>query len=230
MIDVDKIEKRKGEILTAGIIAKGDDYFFKYSNIRYDENLIESFLKEHPENKDENIIIQKIRLIDLLNSTNLKMYNIKEEGAEKIEKALAKGISEKSNLDELIADGDSEAVEYIAYAAKGRDKRFPRLYSFASKYCYYHQMYAFKTLKKNYPIYDKAVREKLPLYLSGFEADDLEKMFRDSSKKDKPYEKYRVIIDKVFEKYKINMKDSKFQNRPYSMLDHFLWHKYKTGN
>lgn len=226
-MNIDNIEKRKhAPILTVEKIVKGDEAFFSDVLVKNDEEIMKRFLNQHPENTDKNIVIQKLRLIDLLNSTNLKMFNRKEEGLGKIEEALADAITDAKfeNLN-LIKEGVSSAVEYIAKAANERDKRFPCLYSFASKYCYYHQMYALEEPKNDYPIFDSNLCKILPEYITGISKNGLENVCKKHS-----YEKYKNIIETVFEVYKINKDDSRFENRAFSMLDHYLWYSLKIGN
>lgn len=170
-----------------------------------DEKMVDEFLKNHPKNDDLITVIQKIRLIDLINSTNLRMY---KEGITVTE--LAQIIVNESRFDSWIQNGDSEAVKLIA-----RNKGSINLFSFASKYCCYHNYCVYG--KDAYSIYDTVLKDTLPYYypISKTDIENMRETF--------DYDQYRITIDKVI---KNNHITCTFKRRK---TDLFLWYHNKLS-
>lgn len=229
-MDIENITAAKSkedpDYLTVDYIISGDNDFFDDDVVKNDEEIMRKFLKANPLNTDNNIVIQKIRLIDLMNSTQLQMNNKKEYNNKntRIEKVLAEQII-NMNFDERIKKGEPKLVDDIAKAANDVDHEFKILYSFASKYCYYHQTYALDTPKNDYPIYDSVLRKVLPKYINGVTTNSLENMFKEGCL----YEDYITIIKNTLAAYNIDIHEKAFKGRPLSMLDHCLWYKNRSG-
>lgn len=94
----------------------------------------------------------KAGLIDITNSTNISRYKSKISVVE-----LAKCIVKIKNIDERIKAGDPEVVHEIA-----RCNGKINLFSFASKYCCYHNKNIYG--KDDYSILDTILKESLPRY------------------------------------------------------------------
>jgi hypothetical protein len=108
---------------------------------------------------------------------------------------------------------EDEAIELVEEIAKlklnGKVRHF---YSFAAKYCNWHNQRAF-------PIYDKIVRKVLVKYkkkdkLLKFKQSDLDELW----KRGKFYSKFKEIIDQLIEKYDLRKEDL-----GYKEIDKFLW-------
>ena len=115
---------------------------------------------------------------------------------------VAKHIIEVRDIDKRLKDGDLCLIDEISDVSfKDVTRRF---YSFATKYCHFHQ-------PDLYPIYDKNVDMALWYfskkgYISlAFKRDEL-----------KDYRTFKEIVDNFREAYKLN-------NLNYVKLDNYLW-------
>lgn len=121
-----------------------------YSN---ENKLIKDVLLRFPDNNDVNIVAMKIALIDVTNSTHLHQYKTNINLLE-----LAEFITNKNlDFDNRVKLGDESLVVDIA---KNIGKI--NLFSFASKYCFYHNAMLYK--KDDYAKFDGIVKGCLPLY------------------------------------------------------------------
>lgn len=165
-----------------------------------DEKMVAEFLKSHKENTDLETVIQKIRLIDLINSTNLRMYkeDITVSG-------LAKIIVGVSDFDTWLQSGDARAVDLIAHC-----NGTINLFSFATKYCCYHNYYAYH--RDDYSIYDTVVKDSIPKYIN------VTKTYIEDLRKEFKYGEYLALINRLMSAYGI---DCEFKRRK---TDLFLWY------
>lgn len=211
---IEDINKKPNMELTADNIVKVDAKF--YQKLRKDEDFLRDFLRENPTNVNPDIIYRKIRLIDLLNSTRLDNHPGFAE-------FLANKICGITDIDDLIRFGDPKAVDLIAL----ENDNFCGVPSFASKYCYYHQIYCYD--RNDYPIYDMNVRKMLLRYISkrGLRTF-MDNLFTDSDIEN-PYAEFKKIIEKTLSLYEIKAKNKEFNGRAFSMFDHFMWYTYKFG-
>ena len=116
---------------------------------------LKHYLNNNQANNDRDIVIHKILLIDYTNSTNLRMYEKKGTSAF----FLADRIVENGTiLDQMIQNGDPNAVKTIAGFGT------VNLFSFATKYCCYHNTICYK--RDDYSIYDSIVAKMIPYYLN----------------------------------------------------------------
>lgn len=168
-----------------------------------DEKLIKEFLTNHPRNNDLITVIQKIRLIDLINSTNLRMYK-KDITISQIAQII---VNEKM-LDTWIQNGDARAVELIA-----KNNGSINLFSFASKYCCYHNYYVYE--EDAFSIYDTVLKDTIPQYYH------ITKTSLEAMRTEFNYDQYRMIIDRIIE---ANQIECSFKRRK---TDLFLWYHNK---
>ena len=124
----------------------------KSFNYGKENRIIHDILNKYPENKDLNIIAMKISVIDLTNTTHLSQYKSKISLYD-----LANFILNIENFDERVENGDPELVNLIA-----RNTGKVNLFSFASKYCTYHNFEIYGN--DHYSIYDGIVKNTLPFY------------------------------------------------------------------
>ncbi len=158
-----------------------------------DSAIINLFLK-FPENERIEDILLKISVINDLYSTNIYGTYI-----------MAKHI-QRLQIDEPLSKADPLIVNKIAIGhgipkPKGNGDR--NFYSFATKYCNWHN-------KESYPIYDSFVHKILLAYrekdnFSNFENKDM-----------KEYTKFKQIIYDFMNKYKLTKHNLK-------EIDKFLW-------
>ena len=112
--------------------------------------LIEDVLKKYPNNKTIEDVACKIAVIDFTNSTNLRLYK------NKINLYTLAKIITSIDFDARVAKGDVSLVSDII------QKCHVKLYSFASKYCCYHNTFLYN--RDDYSIYDSVVKKHLPEY------------------------------------------------------------------
>lgn len=169
-----------------------------------DYALIDSVIKRFPENTDPELVAMKIALIDMTNSTNIGRHRKKVLVTE-----IADIIVNTTDFDERLRQGDLSLVPIIA-KCNGKIN----LFSFATKYCTYHSVDAYGN--DDYVIFDRVVKEALPMYVPGLRLTTLEKW-----RSTYDYTAYKKCIDDLLDANDIHIP---FRRRK---LDHFLWHTYR---
>ena len=161
--------------------------------------LIEDVLKKYPNNKTIEDVACKIAVIDFTNSTNLHFFNLY---------TLAEIItSEKVDFDARVARGDVSLVSDII-------SRCPvKLYSFASKYCCYHNTFLYN--RDDYSIYDSVVKKHLHEYAT-------EKLPASKWRKNFNYETFNQYIGDLLDEYGITAATEPQRRR---LFDHYVWYK-----
>ena len=169
---------------------------------------IKSYLTKYPENKDRDIVLHKILLIDFTNSTNLRFRSDEHFSIFGLAEQIVRW-----NLDDRIKAGDPKVVNEIANYAGAN------AFSFATKYCCYHNFHCYN--KDDYSIFDGIVADTIPQYL------DVTKQYikRCRDKHGCNYEKYHKVIDRLIDVY--GLWDVPQIRRK---LDHFLWYPNKPKN
>lgn len=112
------------------------------SNYGKEGLIIHDVLNAFPLNNDLNTIAMKIAVIDVTNSTHLSQYKSKLSLYD-----LAKVILEIPNFDERVENGDPDLVNIIA-----KNIGAVNMFSFASKYCTYHNVEIYG--RDDYSIFD----------------------------------------------------------------------------
>lgn len=169
-----------------------------------DYALIDSVIKRFPENTDPELVAMKIALIDMTNSTNIGRQRKKVLVTE-----IADIIVNTTDFDERLRQGDLSLVPIIA-KCNGKIN----LFSFATKYCTYHSVDAYGN--DDCVIFDRVVKEALPMYVPGLRLTTLEKW-----RSTYDYTAYKKCIDDLLDANDIHIP---FRRRK---LDHFLWHTYR---
>ena len=163
--------------------------------------LIEDVLKKYPNNKTIEDVACKIAVIDFTNSTNLRQNKINLY-------TLAKIIT-NIDFDARVAKGDVSLVSDII-------SRCPvKLYSFASKYCCYHNTFLYN--RDDYSIYDSVVEKHLPEYAT-------EKLPASKWRKNFNYETFNQYIGDLLDEYGITAATEPQRRR---LFDHYVWYKNK---
>lgn len=164
--------------------------------------LIEDVLKKYPNNKTIEDVACKIAVIDFTNSTNLRQNKINLY-------TLAKIIT-NINFDAKVAKGDVSLVSDII-------SRCPvKLYSFASKYCCYHNTFLYN--RDDYSIYDSVVKKHLPDYAT-------EKLPASKWRKNFNYETFNQYIGDLLDEYGITAATEPQRRR---LFDHYVWYKNRN--
>ncbi len=154
------------------------------------DDVLSYLFGKYSTNQELGDILVKVKTLNSLYSTNI--YATRK---------MANSILEK-NIDVELQSGSLELVDDIALTEIGNNKK-RRNYSFASKYCHWHQ-------PDKYPIYDNLVESILWAYhkhfnFGSFKRDDL-----------RQYSKYKEIIDNF-------KKDFGLTKFSYREIDKFLW-------
>lgn len=116
------------DIITNETIEEVEALVQKTDNYGAENDLITRCLLKFPLNDDPDIVAMKVGIIDITNSTHLSQHKSKVSMVE-----LANIIASIPDIDKRIKAGDPEVVNIIA-----RSNGKINLFSFASKYCCYH--------------------------------------------------------------------------------------------
>ena len=176
--------------------------------------LVEKVLNQYPKNDDVNIVAMKIALIDVTNSTHLHQHKQNINLYQ-----LAKFITNSQlKFDDRVEKGDETLVNDIA-----RNNGSKNLFSFASKYCYYHNSMVYHG--DDYAKYDGIVNKCLPLYAEKFKVKYNNKKITSHTleglRKNYNYSDFNQIIKSVLMDIKVKGKIGKF--------DAVMWY-YNRGN
>ena len=170
-----------------------------------EQKLIESVLTRFPDNNNIEIVAMKIGVIDITNSTrlfqykqNISLYDLSELIVNQIE-----------NFNKRIESGDSSLISEISKKTKTLYGR--NLFSFASKYCHYHNRFLYK--KDDFSIFDTIVKEKLPVCFYDITANNLE-TWRETSN----YEAYNDYIENKLDELNISNENRRRK------FDHYFWY------
>ena len=163
--------------------------------------LIEDVLKKYPNNKTIEDVACKIAVIDFTNSTNLHLSK------NKINLYTLAEIITKVDFDARVAKGDVSLVSDIIQECH------VKLYSFASKYCCYHNTFLYN--RDDYSIYDSVVKNHLPEYAT-------EKLPASKWRKNFNYETFNQYIGDLLDEYGITAATEPQRRR---LFDHYVWYK-----
>lgn len=166
-----------------------------------ENDLITRCLKKFPANTDPDVVAMKIGLIDITNSTHLSQYKSKISMIE-----LANIIAAIPNVDERIKNGDPEVVNIIA-----RSNGKINLFSFASKYCCYHNSNLYEN--DDFSILDTVLKKYLPKYFNDVSRGQIQK-WQDTFN----YKAYNDYITGKLDELEITVENRKRK------FDHFVWY------
>lgn len=198
-----KIKKSKERIdllITNEIIEEAHQRVKKTDNYGKEDDLITDAFRKFPSNTDLTVVAMKIGLIDITNSTNISRYKSKISAVE-----LAECIIKIKDIDERIEAGDPEVVNEIA-----RSNGKINLFSFASKYCCYHNKNVYE--KDDYSILDTILKDSLPRYFDDITTGEIGKWQKSFN-----YKKYNNYITKKLDELGITLE---YRKRKF---DHFVW-------
>ena len=191
-----------GDIITNEAMEEAETLVQGTDNYGPENELITRCLRKFPKNTDPDIVAMKVGLIDITNSTHLSQHKSKISMVE-----LANIIAAIPYIDERIADGDPEVVNEIA-----RSNGKINLFSFASKYCRYHNRNLYG--RDDYSILDTVLKEYLPRYFDDITKGQIQK-WQDSFN----YKAYNDYITKKLDECGITVNHRKRK------FDHFVWYK-----
>lgn len=191
-----------GDIITDESINDIEVLVQSTDNYDPENDMISRCLKLFPQNTDPDIVAMKIGLIDITNSTHLSQYKNKISMVE-----LSNIIAAIPNIDARIQMGDPEVVNEIA-----RSNGKINLFSFASKYCCYHNRNLYG--KDDYSILDTVLKKYLPRYFDDITKSQIQK-WQDRYQ----YKEYNDYITRKLDELGIHTENRKRK------FDHFVWYK-----
>lgn len=201
--------------LTLKNIEKWDKKVASDAKYGKEQELIEQALVRYPKNTDIVEVAMKISLIDLTNSTQLTNYKSKLSLYD-----IAEIILNITDFDKRVSEGDESLVTEIASKTKDfNNGNGVNLFSFASKYCCYHNIYAYH--RDDYSIFDNVVSANLYQYAT--KKLPLRKTDPEKWRVKIQYKEYNDYIDSLLEEYGIP-KSVEGRRR---MFDHFLWFAFR---
>ena len=167
-----------------------------------ENELITRCLQKFPQNTDPDVVAMKIGLIDITNSTHLSQHKSLISMVELCD--IIVGIP---NIDARIRAGDPEVVNEIA-----RSNGKINLFSFASKYCCYHNQNLYG--RDDYSILDTILKEYLPRYFPDITKGTIQRWQNTYN-----YRAYNDYITRKLDELGITVS---FRKRKF---DHFVWYK-----
>lgn len=187
--------------VTAENIEAGHKDVITSPNYGKESKIIHDVLCAFPQNTDLNTVAMKIAVIDVTNSTHLSQYKSLVSLYD-----LADIIVQAKDFDVRLSQGDPDLVKLIANNGK------INLFSFASKYCTYHNVEIYK--RDDYSIFDVVVKNVLPHYVKGLSVSRVE-----TWRKRMDYQAFNDCIGRLLDENHI---DIPFRRRK---IDHFLWYQ-----
>jgi hypothetical protein len=176
-----------------------------------EDRLTSTFFNRFPANTDETIVAAKVAIIDTTNNTNISMYKSRLSLCD-----VAKIIVDIEDFDKRVESGDVNLVEEIARTSK--ETYGVNLFSFASKYCCYHNVHVYE--KDDYSIFDNIVKKNLPDYCDENLKITMNKIESWRNKFD--YTSFNTLIGKILDANKITIPNRR------RAFDHFLWYSNRT--
>lgn len=202
------VQNKKGyrdvsnDVITNETIEEATALVQNTDNYGPENELITRCLIKFPLNTDPDLVAMKVGLIDITNSTHLSQHKSRISMVE-----LAEVISSIPDVDARIAAGDPEVVNEIA-----RSNGNINLFSFASKYCCYHNRNLYG--RDDYSILDTVLKEYLPRYFDDVTKNQIQK-WQDGYQ----YKSYNDYITKKLNELGITVENRKRK------FDHYIWYK-----
>lgn len=191
-----------GDEITNETIEEAGRIVAETDNYGPEMEMITRCLRRFPENTDPDIVAMKVGLIDITNSTHLSQHKSKISMVE-----LSNIIASIPDIDARIKAGDPEVVNQIA-----RSNGKINLFSFASKYCCYHNRNLYE--RDDYSILDTVLKEHLPLYFSDVTETQIENW-----RKAYNYKAYNDYITRKLDELGITVE---FRKRKFDL---FVWYR-----
>ena len=206
------------EQLSISLLREWDSKVFEDQKYGNEQKLISEYLNRYQYNTDPVVVAGKISIIDLTNSTQLSNYKSRISLSD-----LTDIIIGIRDFDERVQKGDASLVSEISKAAAhftdNAEGKGVNLFSFASKYCHYHNYCIYG--RDDYSIYDSVVSKYLHEY--SLESNPIKKQTPDKWRRDCDYEKFNSYINDILDANGIG---SSVEGRK-RCFDHFLWFKHR---
>lgn len=193
------------------VLVAAENKVYKDSKYGKEQVLIDTFFKKYPKNTDKLIVSAKVSIIDTTNSTNLARYKSKISLCEVVD--IITGIND---FDARLKKGDVSLVEEIARTAK--KKYGINLFSFASKYCCYHNVHVYS--RDDFSIFDNVVKDHLKDYNSKNRSVSAYRVER--WREQINYKEFNDYIGQLLDDYKITLSNRR------RAFDYHLWFENRT--
>ena len=186
----------------------------KMESYSIQEELLQCLVKKYPNHSNKAAVDTKVKLLNLFYSTGIQATN-----------KMSENILSIKDIDKRLSAGDKSLIPEIATLTFNGKERYN--YSFATKYCAYHQ-------PEKFPIYDSIVAMT---FISFFEKGLLPK-YKCSSRKTttkdtytklefaaklKEYDFFVDVYDYFMEQYDLN------GNFTYREIDSYIWGAFKIA-
>lgn len=191
-----------GDEITNETIEEADKIVAETDNYGPEMEMITRCLHKFPDNTDPYVVAMKVGLIDITNSTHLSQHKSKISMVE-----LSSIIASIPDIDARIKAGDPEVVNLIA-----RSNGKINLFSFASKYCCYHNRNLYE--RDDYSILDTVLKDYLPRYFGDVTRNQIQR-WQDSFN----YKAYNDYITRKLDELGITVE---FRKRKFDL---FVWYK-----
>lgn len=191
-----------GDEITNETIEEAGRIVAETDNYGPEMEMITRCLRRFPDNTDPDVVAMKVGLIDITNSTHLSQHKSKISMVE-----LSSIIASIPDIDARIKAGDPEVVNLIA-RSNGRIN----LFSFASKYCCYHNRNLYE--RDDYSILDTVLKDYLPRYFGDVTRNQIQR-WQDSFN----YKAYNDYITRKLDELGITVE---FRKRKFDL---FVWYK-----
>ena len=191
-----------GDEITNETIEEAGRIVEQTDNYGPEMEMITRCLHKFPDNTDPDVVAMKVGLIDITNSTHLSQHKSKISMVE-----LSDIIVSIPDIDARIKAGDPEVVNKIA-----RSNGKINLFSFASKYCCYHNRNLYG--RDDYSILDTVLKEYLPRYFDDVTKSQIQR-WQDSFN----YKAYNDYITRKLDELEITVE---FRRRKFDL---FVWYR-----
>lgn len=191
-----------GDEITNETIEEAGKIVAETDNYGPEMEMIARCLHKFPDNTDPDVVAMKVGLIDITNSTHLSQHKSKISMVE-----LSSIIASIPDIDARIKAGDPEVVNLIA-----RSNGKINLFSFASKYCCYHNRNLYE--RDDYSILDTVLKDYLPRYFGDVTRNQIQR-WQDSFN----YKAYNDYITRKLDELGITVE---FRKRKFDL---FVWYK-----
>ena len=195
-----KVHATNGIIITNEMIEEAHKQVKATNNYGKEDDLITDCFRRFPNNTDVTIVAMKVGLIDITNSTHVSQHKSLISAVE-----IAECIVNIKDIDNRIKNGDPEVVNEMA-----RSNGHINLFSFASKYCCYHNKNLYG--RDDYSILDTVLKESLPKYFNDITTGQIKKWVDSFD-----YRSYNDYLTRKLDELGINVP---FRKRK---LDHYIW-------
>ncbi len=191
-----------GDEITNETIEEAGRMVAETDNYGPEMEMITRCFHKFPNNTDPDVVAMKVGLIDITNSTHLSQQKSKISMVE-----LSSIIASIPDIDARIKAGDPEVVNLIA-----RSNGKVNLFSFASKYCCYHNRNLYE--RDDYSILDNVLKKYLPRYFGDVTMNQIQR-WQDGFN----YKAYNDYITRKLDELGITVE---FRKRKFDL---FVWYK-----